>query len=77
MTLAAVTKIQRLGARGFIISICYGPGGIRGCQWSVQVLSPKGEAFDRPCWASDFAQVVEIAEQEIIARHWWEETDDV
>jgi hypothetical protein len=59
-----------LGELGFIVSICYGPSGSGEPRWTVQVLMPDGEEFDRPFVAHSLTHALEIAMAEITARGW-------
>lgn len=68
---SASARLEAIGRLGFLVSICVGPSGATRCQWSVQVLSPSGEEFERPFVAGDFDHVVWIAEREIKIRGWW------
>jgi hypothetical protein len=70
-------RMEALGRRGFIVSICCGPCGcpLTGHrrhvpQWTVNVLSPAGHEFDRPFGALSFDHAIEIAETEILRRGW-------
>lgn len=63
-------RLEKIGADGFVVSVCYGPSGIDGPRYSVNVLAPDGASFDKPFGANDFAHCVEIAEIEIKKRGW-------
>ena len=68
--MSAVDRWMKLGADGFCVSVVYGPCGDRGPQFSVDVLTPDGQSFDRPFQALSFDHAVEIAEIEIGKRGW-------
>jgi hypothetical protein len=62
---------RALATCGIIVSICYGPLGGGVPAWTVQAMyALRGEAFDRPFHARNFAHCVEIAEVEARKRGW-------
>lgn len=63
---------RRLGAAGLCVSVCYGPGPWPGREmyWSVDVLGPRRQAFNRPLAAAGFCHALEIAEAEAMKRGW-------
>jgi len=64
-----VRRWQRLTERGLVVSICCGQIA-GGPLFSVEVMTLKGESFDRPYAASTLDQAVEIAEIEATKRGW-------
>jgi hypothetical protein len=68
-------RMERIGRRGFVISVCCGPSGRHRFRWTVQVLAPNGDEFAQPFAADSFAQAVAIAESEIALRRWWTRDD--
>jgi hypothetical protein len=66
----ALQRWERLGRRGYTVSIVCGPSGTNPFRWSVDVLAPSGETFARPYAANNLAHAVTIAEREITARGW-------
>jgi hypothetical protein len=67
---SSVQQFEELGRAGFTVSICCGPSGEVAFRWSIDVLAPSGEHFDRPYAASSFEHAVAIAVAEIAARGW-------
>lgn len=65
-----MAQMEALGRAGFTVSVCCGPCGRAPFRWTVQVLAPNGEEFDRPFAANDFAHAIEIAVIEIQKRGW-------
>jgi hypothetical protein len=65
-----IDQMEALGRQGFTIAVCCGPCGSDLFQWSVQVLSPHNEEFERPYLAHSFAHAITIAEVEITRRGW-------
>ena len=64
-------RLERLGAAGLVVSICYGPmGSMRSMRYSVDVLYDVGEFFDAPFAAESLEQCLEIAEIESRKRGW-------
>jgi hypothetical protein len=72
---AAVARMEAIGKRGLTISICCGPSDSQIYRWSVDLLSPNGQMFDRPFAAKSFVQCIEIAEAEIAKRRWGHHAD--
>jgi hypothetical protein len=66
----SVALMEQIGRDGCTVSICCGPCGSRPFAWSVHVLNPNGEKFDRPYLAESFAHAVAIAAFEINRRRW-------
>jgi hypothetical protein len=65
-----IDRMEALGRQGFTVSVCCGPSESDLFQWSIQVLSPHNEAFERPYLAQSFAHAITIAEVEITRRGW-------
>jgi hypothetical protein len=65
----ALERLEQLGRAGVTVSICCGPSGSSPLRWSVLAMS-RGEEFEQPFAANDFAHAVEIAEVESTKRGW-------
>ena len=67
-------RLEKLGRAGFTVSIAFGPAfypdGGRKITYSVDVVAPDGEGFERPYVAESFLNAVQIAEQQISERGW-------
>ena len=67
-----LVRIETIGKKGFTVSIAYGQCGNNGLLYSVDVLAPDGQCFDKPYSATSFEQAIDIAETEIKERGWIE-----
>jgi hypothetical protein len=68
--LRLLERWSALGDAGVGVSIMCGPTP-QGLMWSVQCCCvSRGEEFDRPFQARDFAHAIEIAELEARKRGW-------
>lgn len=65
-----LTRFETLGKQGFVVSIAYGECGNSGLLYSINVLTPSGDSFDKPYGANSFEQAIDIAEAEIKERGW-------
>ena len=68
---AALRLWEDIGRHGFTVSIACGPCGAHPFRWTVTILAPHGEMFDRPYAAHSFSHAIDIALHEIERREWW------
>lgn len=62
----AIDALEDLGRSGYIVSLCFGPCGNLGVQWSVNVLHIEtGLEFEKPFGASRFGDIPMILAIEI------------
>jgi hypothetical protein len=66
----ALERMEALGRMGLTVSVCCGPSGDRVFAWSVNVMTARFQAFDRPFTADGFCHAIEIAETECRNRGW-------
>lgn len=65
-------NVELFAKQGLTISFAYGPCGDKGVFWSVDVLTPEGNMFDKPFLANSLEHAVQIAFAECIARQWFD-----
>jgi len=66
--------LGQLAEAGVTVSFAYGRIPDGRIAWSVDVLSPDGESFYRPCMARSISHAIDIAFDECVRRGWVPQT---